>query len=68
MAHNYSYEKRLIVILSRIAECCGELQYDESVCEDCKIRISKCSRLMVRSQISIGHYVELIREAMMKVT
>ena len=60
-----SYKKRLIVILSHIVKCCGEVQWDRSVCAECEVRILKCSRLMKRSQISMLHYVKLVREAIM---
>lgn len=63
MAHN-SYEIRLEVILSYIAECCGEIPSNQMVCKKCQERISKCSRLLVRSQISMLHYVEMVRTAL----
>ncbi len=63
---SYNYEKRITVLLSKIVECCGEIQYNESVCDECKIRIAKCSRLVKRSQISILYYVELVRSVMVE--
>lgn len=61
VAVTYKYEKRIIYLLSRIIECCGEIGHNESVCTDCKIRIAKCSRLVKRGQIPLPYYMTLVR-------
>lgn len=60
----YKYEKRIVALLFRIAECCGGIDHDGGVCTACKIRIVKCSKLMARGQIPLPYYVELVRDAM----
>jgi hypothetical protein len=64
----YKYEKRIVALLFRIVECCGGIDYNhnEGVCTACKIRIVKCSKLMVRGQIPLLYYVELVRNVMTK--
>jgi hypothetical protein len=57
----YKYEKRIEVFLFRIVECCGDISHNESVCDECKILIARCSRLVKRGQIPILYYVELIK-------
>ena len=59
-----SYRTRLEVILSHIVECCGEISLNQRVCKECQESISKCARLMTRSQISMVQYVEMIRTAL----
>lgn len=60
----YKYEKRIVVLLFRIVECCGGIDHDESVCAMCKIRITKCSKLVARGQIPLYYYAELVRDVM----
>lgn len=55
------YEKRIVVFLSQIAECCGDIRCNESVCDECKVRIVRCSKLVKRGQIPILYYAELVR-------
>lgn len=59
-----SYEKRIMVLLYQIIECCGEINYGEHVCDDCAIRIAKCSRLVKRGQIPLPYYIKLVRTVM----
>lgn len=65
-AVEYKYEKRIVALLFQIAECCGGIDHGhaEGICTACKIRIVKCSKLMVRGQIPLPYYVELVRDAM----
>lgn len=60
----YKYEKRIVMLLSRIAECCGGIDHDGSVCTACKVRIIKCSKLVARGQMALSYYVALIRDVM----
>lgn len=57
----YRYEKRIIVLLSQIVKCCGEASYNKNICNTCKVRIAKCSRLVKRGQIPMSYYVKLVR-------
>lgn len=59
----YKYEKRLEVLLTQVAECCGS-RNDGKVCSDCKLRIAKCSRLLAKSQIPLPYYIKLVRSIM----
>ena len=56
----YRYEKRIIILLSQIIECCKELQHSEKVCDACKVRIAKCSRLVKRGQMPISYYIVMV--------
>ena len=58
----YKYEKRIEAILFRIVKCCGGIAHGESVCTACKIRVMKCSKLVVRGQMPLSYFVVLVRD------
>jgi len=62
----YKYEKRILVILSQIVECCKELQHSEELCDACKIRLTKCNNLVKKEQIPAPYYILLVRTAIIE--
>jgi len=60
----YKYENRITKLLSQVSACCGSAEFGESICDDCMLRIKKCSKLVKRGQMPLLYYVELIRKVL----
>ena len=56
------HQRRLTAILMQIAECCGEVEYNRNICNECNIRIKKCSRLVGRWKIPLIEYAKFVQE------
>lgn len=58
----FSHEQRFTAILFQIMECCGNAKSPSSICNDCKERMKKCSRLTIRWAISLPEYAQFVRD------